>query len=362
MGVFDIAFESLHIVGMTDNIVKVHPDDRDVWETLSPETHEIIAAVYFGVSYRFERYRNDKIVIDAVRKSVFGLCVPEGYILLKAGTDSALLSAVLDGFLVRSDGNLRAAWHMARWQQLLLCAAGWKYSGKVSLSLSQINEKAETALDTVMKIDSDRRQGNRYFDHLQEIGKDMTEASMPFSFAMTDGSIKKHIRLDFGAGYREAEVSSTGTGEIPIAEIDERHFTKVARERYPFDSVYLDNMTVKEYIDGMIAQTELVSKEEAREKKAELKEDRKNGRFYKDSVWCFVFGCYGHTFMYMLDIAVFFQLYDTGSINYGYLFTGFTQASNQANAYFARLEAKLKETPEKSEDEKTGFFANLFKK
>ncbi|MBQ1464089.1 MAG: hypothetical protein IIZ18_04700 [Ruminococcus sp.] len=176
---FTICLNSLHL-----------PDksrDSDVWAGISPESEEIIQTLYkkFQISYSTAG-RPDNIE-SKINGSIFGLCINEGYVLLRVDTDRRTRNVRFSGFLLRKDESLRTAWRLVRWQLLFLCAGGWKRNGKVELVPSVINEQAAQ-----MKFDKTAQE------HLIQIGQAMLAAEVPYSFAFTNYS-RLELPLQFSS-------------------------------------------------------------------------------------------------------------------------------------------------------------------
>ena len=192
---FTICLNSIHL-----------PDkslDSDVWAGISPESDEIIHTLYQKFQISYSTAARPDYIESKINGSIFGLCISEGYVLLRVDTDRRTRNVVFSGFLLRKDESLRTAWRLVRWQLLFLCAAGWKRNGKVELVPSVINEQASQ-----MKFDRADQE------HLIQIGQAMLAAEVPYSFAFTNYS-RLDLPLQFSS-YADSGSKVSGDAGIKI--------------------------------------------------------------------------------------------------------------------------------------------------
>ncbi|MBQ5317194.1 MAG: hypothetical protein J6I96_06545 [Oscillospiraceae bacterium] len=349
MDVFNITLRALHIFGGDKNGAVPYPDDIGTWESLSSDTRGILDDILLFLEKEISRSDTKEFVIDNLRESVFGLVVPEGYIMLTGGLDKAMRHAVLGGFLIPGCGDLRTAWHFARWQLLLISSTSWNRTGDVSISLTDINTLAAAALEKINALDEHKLPGSLYMDRLREIGKDMMESAMPFSFAMTNFN-KNHLMLDLRKGYQSAETISTGTGSIPIAQIDLDKYDVMMYEKYPFEDIRLNVLDSETFTEQKVLEIKKLGTPEAVRDAKALKKNAPQ-MYPAGRVWCFIFTDQGNTFSYPLAPEAHHGLYSTGVSDFDLIYKSFRDAFGAANKYFGKLSTR----PMNSRGEKKGF-------
>ena len=340
-----IVLKALHL---RDDTGVPSSESMDTWQLLSDDTRAVIHEIYRALSVKFTRFsrHDERDILVMVRKCVFGLCVPEGYIMLRGDADEALRNVVLDGFLIEK-ADLRSAWQLARRQILLLCAGTWQMGGSISLTMPEIQTEAEEALKRITALDEAVRTRPAYLDQIREIMKDMLESPTPFTFTTAADELRREIHLDLTTGYRRAEVSSTGTGEIPLAAVDIDTARAEHIRRCGFDSIRLDSIDTPEYIERVRAMWERLPIGERRSIPADAS-------LYMSAVWCYVFTKDGDSYISPLSPDMFPQLYAEGCIPYHMLYRQFLSARDDANGYFAKLDMVPAE--------KSSFFGKLFGK
>ncbi|MBQ5311872.1 MAG: hypothetical protein ILP19_07535 [Oscillospiraceae bacterium] len=357
MDKFDIRLRSLHIFGGNKAGPVPHPGDMATWECLSEESRGILDEILIFLEKEIARSDTKEYVIENLRESVFGLCLEEGFLMLTGGLDKPMRHAVLGGFLIPSGVDLRTAWHFARWQLLLISATSWNRAGDVYISLTEINQMAADSIENIKLLD-ERRQTAYYMDKLQEIGKDMMESAMPFSYAMTAFN-KNRLMLDFRKGYQSAETISTATGTIPIAQIDLDKYDAIMHEKYPFTDIRLDFIDTDKF-------AAMKSKEGKRLGNSEAARDRafvKNAKeiFPSGKVWCYTFTSGDSFYSYPLEPVEYEQLYRTGAIDFDNLYKGFKDAYSGANRFFGKMTSIALAEKIEQTTEKKGLFGSLFK-
>ncbi|MBQ7989934.1 MAG: hypothetical protein IJ251_02650 [Oscillospiraceae bacterium] len=333
---FDVTFRSLHIRYLSG--VTASAESAETWRLLSPESQSAVKDIYDAVRSKFIEFSrsDERDVLVEIRRSVFGLCLKEGFLLFKADADASLRGIVFDGFLIPQT-ELRSAWQLARWQILVMAAGGWQTGGKITLTVPQIQAEADAALERITEFDLLTHRRDTFLEQLQEVGKDMIESAMPFTFTTAADDIRSSIGLDLTTGYRRAEIRSTGTGEIPIAVIDVETLSAKHMARCGFDDIRLDSMAEEEYFGMLLAQSEKVYRKDAlRRIREDIAQARKEGGY--PAYWCYIFTKGEVSFARRIEPEDAPSFYADGTVPYSVLYSCFISAKAEANDYFAKLD------------------------
>ena len=250
--VFDIELYGIH---------QPNFDDMGSDEKYSENTASIIRTLYSFLTNKLNSTRFIEKRADEIDGSIFGMCVEEGYILLKSTADSKRKKIYFDGFLIPSGCSLRTMWRIARWQMLFVCARGWEKKGCTKLSINDIIDMAE-AFDVPRNIEN----------QIISYGQKLVGASHPINFVMSD--FKCVWPIDF------SDDKSVTTNELLNRDwlvLDSDNVLrqgvaqgKINKQRFPsVKKVELIRIPFKEFVTMRI--NDARTKEETRQIKEELK-------------------------------------------------------------------------------------------
>lgn len=260
--VFSICFNSIHLP--LNNIY-----DSPLNE-LSSDSQKLLIEFNDELNRRMLTSKYADITAVQLDGSIFGICVPDGYVLLKCSANASKRSVSMDGFFLRSDESLRTAWMMTRWQMLFICSAGWSRDGKVWLTPEEV-----TVLADAVKLPVQNQS------HIIELGKAMLQSDHPYNFALTD-YMKSRLPLVFcdQAEFQENMISPEEKDSI-ILDLTQVHAirNKVAMSS-EYKSVVLLRCSSKTFVNYKLAEARSAS--ERNRWKAEFKTLFKNINY----VWC----------------------------------------------------------------------------
>lgn len=123
-----------------------------------------------------------------IEGSIFGLCLAEGYAVIKCNITKGR-DVSLEGFMIPNGDDLRTAWYTSAWTLPYLCE-NWPnvIKGQHSQAIILSPEIISNSLDNIA---TDRR------DTLANIGKKLLASAYPISFAM--GCPPKYLPFDFNS-------------------------------------------------------------------------------------------------------------------------------------------------------------------
>lgn len=307
--VFSICFNSIHLPH--------REEDSLIWADISEDTSKLLSELYSSLNHRMLTSKYVDITTSQLEENVFGICIPEGYIMLKCTPNGISRSVELDGFLLRHDESLRTAWMMTRWQILFLCSDGWTKYGKVWMT-------PEEVISTTDKIKLNERRQTQ----IVEIGKRMLQASHPFNFAVTD-FVKSRLPLVFhdGADVETDLMNQDEKDAIVLNASRVQEFRRNAAMNSPEKSIVLYRCSVKTFMSYKLSEAN------SSFQKSEMKSDFKSHLKNVDYVWCI--RVFRGDKSYTMDISDYFaRELEKSSIDYNNIDYLLTTVKKYADKFF----------------------------
>lgn len=349
---FSICFNSFHLSCESDN--------DDIPEGLCEDSQRCIWVFFKDLISKLRTSKRPEQTAAKIDGSVFGLCLQEGYMLIKCTPNTYNLEVSFDGFLLRYDESFRTAWKLATWQVVFLCAEGWVYRGKKVLSIEEV-------LNTVESIKFPEKMQTK----LLGICAELLKSDVPLNFALTGYPVSQ-LPLNFS---NIAAVSPTDDAVLDIKTImidsQELSFSK---KRVLMD---YDDMTdvILACTDARSFMSKKLSEARSSEEKKEWKNDYKKlfANSSNENIWyvCVIKG----NKSFSVPVASYYNdKFNRGAIDYNDLCVLVPNKVSEARNFFSAPEHIMEEVPAKEksteslstepnrEEKKSGFFDKMFKK
>ncbi len=308
--VFSICLNSLHYPFVDADIASL--------DNVSDESKNLLFDFYFDLNKRMVASNIVEVTAEQLDGSLFGICIPEGYVMLKCNTDLKKRSISFEGFFLHIEESLRTAWMMTRWQLLFICSSGWKKNGKVWLSPEEISAMADA-----VKL-PEKKQGQ-----IVELGKKLLQASVPFNFALT-GFMQTRLSLIFDSS-ESVQPDSDGAADRDSIVLDCSAVESMRRKfdlSTPDSGCYLIRCSSKTFISYK------VSEARSADEKKEFKENYKNLLKNINSVWCIRVFRGEKSFSEFLP-DYYSKEFDTNCVNYNTVDYLFAHIRKSADRFFA---------------------------
>ncbi len=346
MDAFSIRFHSIDYSEASglkiDNIKIVASSENSNQSIVGREGIEILNIINNTIDKdRRSRY-NIKSFISDVNGSIFGFCIPEGYIMLKCSVSGNYSDFNLKGFFLHRSESLRTAWKLTRWQLLYLCALGWEYTEVAEISLEEIDHRVNESMTAL---------SDEYKKNLSDTLKKLMTMEIPDNFALASYNTLAKMPLDFRSSAVSLSTGGNADSQNGIllnsdrVNIHRRNILSREKKAPVISGERLVQLTHKEYlhcVKQMYANTPV-----AKEKKKEAEEQLEIYNCSK--IWCIRFSCEGKDYYELVDRYSYDQLLRK-RFHYSGVKKNCDKAYTRARAYFDYL--KKCETKQECQKEK----------
>ncbi len=328
---FLICFNSLHFPCVDSN--------ESSWENVCDDSKNLLIDFYQDLKHRMISTNYVGVTSEQLDGSLFGICITEGYVMLKCSTDLTKRSVSLNGFLLRFDESLRTAWMMTRWQLLFICSEGWKWNGKVWLSP-----------DEIIKMADEIKLPERKQEQIVELAKKMLQTSIPFNFALTD-YMKTRLPLIFdNGGGKQLDFDTSPVGDSIVIN---QSAVESMRRNLSMKSLDTDCILIRCSSKTFVSYK--LSEAQSTKEKNEIKETYKTLLKNVKSVWCIRVFRGEKSFTECLP-EYYAKEFDTNCVNYNIVDYLFTLVRKSADQFFTSLTEN-----ESAQEEKKSIFSKLRK-